>query len=129
MATSGVAPDDGGIDALLDGSPAHDVHTSAAAETAFLLALVAVAATPFSVTHGVALAAGVLALLLGTVGVVTTSNPYVAGRGLVPGGMALAFVAVVTVGLRYAGLDTAFGDAWLPTIGDWLDLLNDRVGR
>ena len=129
MAASGVAPDDGGIDALLDGSPARDVHTSAAAETAFLLALVAVAAAPFSVTHGVALAAGFLALLLGSIGVVTTSNPDVAGRGLVPGGLALAIVALVTVGLRYLGLDTAVGDEWLPRLGDWLDLLNQRVGR
>jgi hypothetical protein len=129
MATYGVAPDDGGIDALLDSSPAPDVHTSAAAETSFLLALVALAAAPFSLTHAVVLVAGVAALVLGTVGVVTTSNPYVAGRGLVPGGMALAFVALLVVGLRYAGLDTAVGDAWLPTLRDWLERLNDRVGR
>jgi hypothetical protein len=128
MAIFGAAPDDGGIDALLDSSPEPGVHTSAAAETGFLLALVALASAPFSVTHGVTLAAGLVALVLGAVGVVTTSNPYVAGRGLVPLSLALAFVALLVVGLRYLGLDTAFGDGWLPTLTDWLERLNGRVG-
>jgi len=128
MAIFGAAPDDGGIDALLDSSPEPGVHTSAAAETGFLLALVALASAPFSVTHGLTLAAGLVALVLGAVGVVTTSNPYVAGRGLVPLSLALAFVALLVVGLRYLGLDTAFGDGWLPTLTDWLERLNGRVG-
>jgi len=128
MAIFGAAPDDGGIDALLDSSPEPGVHTSAAAETGFLLALVALASAPFSVTHGLTLAAGLVALVLGAVGVVTTSNPYVAGRGLVPLSLALAFVALLVVGLRYLGLDTAFGDGWLPTLTEWLERLNGRVG-
>ncbi len=128
MTTFGVAPDDGGIDALLDSSPEPGVHTSAAAEIGFLLALVALATSPFSVTHGVSLTTGIAALLLGGVGVVTTSNPYVAGRGLAPLALAMGFVAVLFVGLRYAGLDTAIGDSWLPTLTDWLERLNSRVG-
>lgn len=128
MTTFGVAPEDGGIDALLDSSPEPGVHTSAAAELGFLLALLALATSPFSVTHGVSLATGIAAVVLGCVGVVTTSNPYVAGRGLAPLALAVGFVAVLVVGLRYVGLDTSIGDAWLPTITDWLERLNARVG-
>lgn len=39
MAVFGAAPEEGGLDALFQSSPDLGVHTSAAAETAFLLGL------------------------------------------------------------------------------------------
>jgi len=128
MATYGAAPEEeGGLQALFESSPEPGVHTSAAAELGFLLGLVALAAAPFSMTHGLTLWLASAAAVLGFIGVVATSNPYVAGRALAPAGLALALVALMMVGLRYVGLDTAFGDDLLPAIGDWLDSLNARL--
>lgn len=115
------------IEALFESSPEPGVHTSAAAELGFLLGLVALAAAPFSMTHGLTLGLASAAAVLGFIGVVSTSNPYVAGRALAPAGLAFGVMALVMVGLRYLGLDTTFGDDLLPVIGDWLDSLNARV--
>ena len=60
----------------------------------------------------------------GFVGTATTSRPNVAGRGLAPAGLFLAFVALVLVALRYFNVDTAFGDELVPTIRGWLDDFN-----
>ena len=127
MATYGAAPDGGGLQELFEASPDRPVHTSAAAETAFLVGLFALFAAPFSVMHAVSLATGVLGLVFGLVGVATTSRPNVAGRVLVPVGLFFAFAALVLVGLRYLGVDTAFGDGLVPTIREWLDALNSRL--
>lgn len=121
-------PEDVGVDALLDSSPEPGVHTSAAAEVAFLMGLIAVFSAPFSITSGVAVGTGFAALVLGVVGMVTTSRKYVAGKALVPFSLVLAVVAAALVALRYLGVDTAFGDAWVPTITGWLDALNNRLG-
>jgi hypothetical protein len=121
-------PDDVGVDALLDSSPEPGVHTSAAAEMAFLMGLIAVFSAPFSLTTGVSVGTGAAALLLGVVGMVTTSKKYVAGKALVPLSLVLAVAGIALVGLRYLGIDTAFGDAWVPAITDWLDALNNRMG-
>ncbi|MFC5729957.1 MULTISPECIES: hypothetical protein [Nocardioides] len=121
-------PDDVGVDALLDSSPEPGVHTSAAAELAFLMGLVAVLSAPFSITSGVSVGTGVAALGLGVVGMVMTSKKYVAGKALVPLSLVLAVVAIAVVGLRFLGVDTAFGDAWVPTITGWLDALNAKMG-
>lgn len=121
-------PEDVGVDALLDSSPEPGVHTSAAAEVAFLMGLIAVFSAPFSITSGVAVGTGLAALVLGVVGMVTTSRKYVAGKALVPFSLVLAVVAAALVALRYLGVDTAFGDAWVPTITGWLDALNNRLG-
>lgn len=121
-------PEDVGVDALLDSSPEPGVHTSAAAEVAFLMGLIAVFSAPFSITSGVAVGTGFAALVLGVVGMVTTSRKYVAGKALVPISLVLAVIATALVGLRYLGVDTAFGDAWVPTITGWLDALNNRLG-
>jgi hypothetical protein len=130
MTTYGAAPgEDGGLQALFESSREPGVHTSAAAELGFLLGLLALAAAPFSMTHGLTLAIGSVAAVLGFVGVVATSNPYVAGRALAPAGLAFALVALTVAGLRYAGLDTAFGDDLLPVIGDWLDQLNAQLPK
>jgi drug/metabolite transporter (DMT)-like permease len=128
MTTYGAAPEEeGGLQALFESSPEPGVHTSAAAELGFLLGLVALAAAPFSMTLGLTLGTGSAAAVMGFIGVVTTSNPYVAGRALAPAGLAFALIALALVGLRYVGLDTAFGDDLIPAIGEWLDMLNTRL--
>jgi hypothetical protein len=55
----------------------------------------------------------------------TTSRPDVAGRVLAPLGLFFSLVALTLVGLRYFGLDTAFGDALAPSILSWLEALNE----
>lgn len=129
MAASGAAPEEVGLDALFESSPDLGVHTSVAAELAFLLGLVAVCAAPFSLMHSIALGGAVAAFALGFVGVATTSRPSVAGKALAPTGLALSLVALLMVGLRYLGLDTAFGDDALPTLRSWLDGLNALLPR
>lgn len=124
MATYGAAPDDGSLQELFEASPDREVHTSAAAEVAFVVGLVSIGAAPFSVTHGLSLAAGVLAAVVGLVGVATTSRPNVAGRMLAPVGLFFALTALVLAGMRYLGVDTAFGDGLVPTPRGWLDSLN-----
>jgi hypothetical protein len=127
MATFGVNPDDGGLQGLMEASPDRGVHTSAAAEIAFLLGLIAVASSLFSLTYAMALAAGVLGLVSGVVGLASTSRPYVAGQALAPLGLVLGCLAIVLVGLRYLGVDTAVGEDLLPTLQGWLESLNARV--
>ena len=127
MATFGATPEDGGLQALLDASPDRGVHTSAAAETAFVLGLVALAATPFSVMYGLSLSTGVLGVLFGFVGMATTSRPNVAGQAIAPLGLFLGCAAMVLVGLRYLGVDTAFGDDLVPTLQAWMESLNSRI--
>lgn len=129
MTAFGAAPEEGGLDALFESSPDLDVHTSAAAETSFLLGLVAAAAAPFSVMHAAALVAGAAAFVLGFVGVAMTSHPNVAGKALAPAGLGLALLALLTVGLRYTGLDTAYGDEALPALRSWLEALNGSLPR
>jgi hypothetical protein len=74
----------------------------------------------------VAASLGIAAIgfVLGVVGVATTSRPGVAGRVLAPLGLFLSFIALTMVGLRYAGLHTAFGDDLVPTFLSWLEALN-----
>ncbi len=127
MATFGVTPDDGGLQGLMEASPDRGVHTSAAAEIAFLLGVVAVGSSLFSLTYAMALAAGVLSLVFGVVGLASTSRPYVAGQALAPLGLVLGCVAILLVGLRYLGLDTAAGDELLPTMRGWMESLNSHV--
>lgn len=103
------------------------MHTSAAAEIAFVLGLVALASSPFSVMVGLSLATGAISLVFGIVGMARTSRPDVAGQALVPLGMLFGGVAMVLVGLRYLGVDTAFGDDLLPTLQVWMESLNSRV--
>lgn len=127
--TSHAAPDDGGLPALFESSPEVPVHTSAAAETGFLLGLFALAAAPFAVMHGLVLGIGSLAVLLAVVGLGITSRPNVGGRALAPFGLVLALIALALVGLRYLGVDTTFGDPLVPTISAWLENLNSLFPR
>lgn len=127
MATMpGAAPEDDGIQRLFEGPPDVDVHTSAAAECAFLLGLVALAAAPFAVMHVVALGTAAVGVVLAIVGLATTSRPNVGGRALAPLGLVFAVTSLAVLGLRYLGVDTAFGDRFVPTIGGWLENLNSR---
>jgi len=127
MATFGVTPEDGGLQGLLEASPDRGAHTSAAAEIAFVLGLVAFVAAPFSVMYATSLATGALGLTFGFVGMARTSRPNVAGQALVPLGLFLGCAAIVVVGLRYLGVDTAFGDDLVPTLQGWMDSLNSHV--
>ena len=129
MATFGATPEDGGLQGLLAASPDRGVHTSAAAEIGFVLGLVALAAALFSGTYALSLAAGTLGFVFGIVGLASTSRPDVAGQALAPLGLLLGCVAMVLVGLRYLGVDTAFGDDLVPTLEGWMESLNSRVPR
>jgi len=120
---------DGGLEALFEGSSDRGVHTSAAAEIGFLCGLVALCAAPFSLMYAVSLVLGVLGALSALAGMAATSRPNVAGRALVPLGFASACAALLMVGLRYLGLDTAFADELGPTISGWLENLNGHVPR
>lgn len=122
--TFGAAPDGDGLRGLMDSSPEVPVHTSAAAETGFLLGLFALMAAPFGVMHGLVLGVAPVAVLLSLVGLGTTSRPYVGGRSLAPFGLLCALAALTLVGLRYLGVDTTFGDLLVPTINGWLEDLN-----
>jgi hypothetical protein len=127
MASYGAAPEDGGLQELFTASPDRAVRTSAAAETAFLIGLVALVSAPFSVMRGLSLATATVGALCGLVGVATTSRPNVAGSMLAPAGLFFAIIALVLVGLRYLNVDTAFGDELVPTLHSWLDSLNSRL--
>lgn len=124
MATYGAAPEGGGLQELFEASPDREVHTSAAAETAFLFGLVALLASPFSVTHGLSAASGIVGAAFGVIGMATTSRPNVAGRMLTAAGLFFSLTALVLVSLRYVGVDTAFGDGLVPTLRSWMDSLN-----
>ena len=116
--------EDDGLSGLLDASPDRPVHTSAAAEISFVLGLVALCAAPFSLMLAASLAIAAVGFVLGVVGVATTSRPGVAGRILAPLGLFFSLIALTMVGLRYAGLHTAFGDDLVPTFLSWLQALN-----
>ena len=127
MSAHTIPSEDDGLGGLLDASPDRPIHTSAAAEFAFVLGLVSLVAAPFSLMFGASLAVGVIGAVLGVVGMATTSRPDVAGRVLAPLGLFFSLVALTVVGLRYAGLHTAFGDTLMPTLLSWLEALNGWI--
>ena len=121
------APDDsapGALGTLFEASPSRAVGTSAAAETAFVLGLLAVLAVPFSLAMALCLGMAVVALVSSIVGMARASRPDVSGSLLASLGMVLALTTLASIGLRYVGVDTAFGDALAPTLADWLTALN-----
>jgi hypothetical protein len=115
------------VEALFEASPAPEARTSTAALTAFVCGLGALVAAPFSITFGLALALAVLSSLSAVVALATTSRPYVAGEGLAPAGLFFSLVTLTVLGLRFANLDTAFGDELGPDLADLLDRLNSLV--
>jgi hypothetical protein len=125
MSAHSFPSEDDGLSGLFDASPDRPIHTSAAAELAFVLGLVSLVAMPFSLMHVASLGMAAIGAVLGIVGVATTSRPDVAGRVLAPLGLFFCLTVLTVVGLRYAGLHTAFGDALVPTILSWLQDLNE----
>jgi hypothetical protein len=115
------------LGSMFESSPARDVQTSAAAETAFVLGLSAVLAAPFELTTGLAVGLAGLALVLSVVGLARASRPRFTGGLLASIGLVLGLATLALVGLRYAGVDTTFGEALLPTLRDGLESLKDLL--
>ena len=109
---------------LFDSSPAPFVQTSAAATTAFVLGLLGILAVPFSLALAVSTGLAATALVASIFGMARASRPAVAGGLLASLGLVLALGTLALVGLRYVGIDTAFGDGLVPTLRDGLDWLN-----
>jgi len=116
-----------GLGALFDSSSARPVHTSAAAEIAFLTGLLSVLAVPFSLTMALCLGLAGFGLVTSILGLARSSRPDVAGTFLASLGLVLSLATLGLVALRYAGIDTTVGDSWVPTIVDWLTSLNTLV--
>jgi hypothetical protein len=115
------------LDALFESSPARSVHTSGAAEVAFVAGLAAVLAVPFSLMVVGCLTLSAFGLVTSIIGLARASRPDVAGGLLASTGLVLCLAALAVVALRYAGIDTAVGDAVVPTLNDWLTALNTLV--
>ena len=100
---------------------------SVAAESAFLLGLAALLTAPFSALFAVTVVLALAATGLGIIGMITTRDPDLAGSALAPLGMMIGLVAAGLVGLRYLGLDTAFGDDFAPWFWQTLQTLNGHL--
>jgi hypothetical protein len=127
--TAGPAPDDDALGVLFESSPERVVHTSAAAEVAFLSGLVAIIAVPFSLMVAVCVGLSALGLVTSIVGLARASRPSVSGGLLASIGLVLSLATLTLVGLRYVGIDTAVGDAAVPTLADWLAALNSLLPK
>jgi hypothetical protein len=126
----GAAPEDespGSLGTLFESSPAPDVQTSAAAATAFVLGLFALLAAPFSLALALCVGLAAVALVTSVVGMARASRRSFAGGVLASLGLVLALATLALVGLRYIGVDTAFGDGFVPTLRDWLTSLNSLL--
>jgi hypothetical protein len=121
---SSVDDSPGALGTLFDTSPAYDVQTSTAACTGFVLGLFAVLAVPFSLTMTLSVALAGVALVSSVVGLARTSKARFTGGVLASLGLVLALLTLALVGLRYLGLDTTFGDDFVPTLRDWSSALN-----
>ena len=121
--------DEDRLRALFESSPASTVHTSVAAEVAFLAGLVAVLAAPFALMLAVCLGLSGLGVVTSVIGLARSSRPAVAGGLLASVGLVLSLATLGLIGVRYLGIDTAVGDAAVPTLVDWLAALNDLVPR
>jgi hypothetical protein len=118
---------DGDLGELFARSPADPAHTAPAAEVSFVLGLLAIAAAPFSLTLGLCLMVAGLGVVVAVVGLAQASRPGAAGSTLAALGLVFSLGALALIGLRYAGLDTAFGDAWVPHLHSALTSLNGLV--
>lgn len=112
---------------MFDASPDIHSHTSLAAELGLLCGLAALVTGPFSVMFASSLGLSVLGFMFAMVGVVTTSRRDVTGGALAPVGLLCSFIAVTLLGLRYLGLDTAFGDRLIPDLLAALEFLNSQL--
>lgn len=119
----------GALGTLFDSSPAPDVQTSAAAETGFVLGLLAVLAVPFSLTAGLSVVLAAVAVVTSIVGLARASRLRFTGSVLASVGLVLALAALAIVALRYAGVDTAVGDDLASPLHDALSALNDLLPK
>lgn len=124
MALSSRAADEVGLVELMALSPESRAHMSVAGEAAFLLGLASVLAVPFSGLLAVSVVTALGAMVCGVVGMATTRGPDIAGGALTAVGLFAGLTTATVVGLRYAGLDTAFGDDLVPWFADVLQRLN-----
>ena len=118
---------DDALGALFDSSPARTVKTSAAAETAFVVGVFALLATPFSLMAALCLGLAAVGLVTAVLGMARASRRGTSGGVLAAVGLVSSLAAAAVIGLRYLGIDTAFGDAMVPTLADWLRSLNDLL--
>lgn len=112
---------------LFEVSPEVEAHTSTAAELALLLGLAALLASPFSMMFALSAGIALLAFFFAMVGLATTSRPGTAGAVLVALGLLFSVGALAALGVRYLGVDTAFGDDLLPRLLTALEFLNAQV--
>ena len=115
-----------GLQALIDDAQPR-ARTSAAAEVALICGLGALLVAPFSILFGVAGLFGTVAVLSGLVGLIATSRSDVAGSALTAFGLSFGMLALALIGVRYLGVDTAFGDTALPWIADQLHHWNTQL--
>lgn len=127
MTPPDLGQDHGALSALFESSPAVPAHTSAASEVAFVAGLLGALAVPFSLTMALSLGLAAVGLVTSVLGMARSSRPLVAGGLLASAGLVLSLATLALVGLRYAGIETAFGDGALPSFADWLSALNDLV--
>jgi hypothetical protein len=118
---------DDALGALFDSSPARTVKTSAAAETAFVVGVLALLLSPFSLMAALCLGLATLGLVTSIFGMARASRPRTSGGVLAAVGLVTSIAAAAVIGLRYLGIDTAVGDATVPTLADWLRSLNDLL--
>ncbi len=118
---------DGDLGELFERSPADRTHTAAAAEISFVLGIVALVSVPFSLTYGLSVMAAGLCVVTSVIGLAQASRPGVAGTTLAATGLVMSLGALGLIGLRFAGVDTAFGDAMLPDLRAALESLTELV--
>lgn len=118
---------DGALGVLFESSPDLGVRTSAAAVVGFLAGLCALVTSPFSLTMALSIGLAAVALVSSVIGLARASRATIAGGLLASMGLVLSLATAALIGLRYAGIDTTFGDDVLPTLADWLASLNDLV--
>jgi hypothetical protein len=123
----GIGRIDGDLGELFERSPADVAHTAAAAEVSFILGLVAFATAPFTLTYGLCVMVTGLGIVASVVGLAQASRSGVAGTTLAASGLVLCLGALALVGLRFAGVDTTFGDAMLPDLRSTLEALTGLV--
>lgn len=127
MTTQDLGRARGELGDLFEHSPADPSHTAPAAELGFLLGLLSLGAVPFSLAYGLSVMLGGLALVCAVVGLAQASRTGTAGGHLAAAGLVLALTTLILVGLRFAGVQTTFGDGLVPHLHAMLESLDRLV--